>query len=131
MIGLRVQIDIFWINICLIVGCYGQRLEITNINPLSANPTKWPNTLKQIVGRLPTNCLSVFGHFVNLALKGLIWMWICVLNINLNQFSVFNRVNRKQLKILKTSLEYLEFYIAVKWTWFNPKSFFNNLHSKV
>ena len=40
-------------------------------NPLSANPTKWPNTLKQFVGKLPTNCLSVFGHFVNLALKGL------------------------------------------------------------
>ena len=45
----------------------------TNVyfNPLSANPTKWPNTLKQFVGKLPTNCLSVFGHFVNLALKGL------------------------------------------------------------
>ena len=41
------------------------------LNPLSANPTKWPNTLKQFVGKLPTNCLSVFGHFVNLALKGL------------------------------------------------------------
>ena len=27
-------------------------------------------TLKQFVGKLPTNCLSVFGHFVNLALKG-------------------------------------------------------------
>ena len=35
------------------------------------NPTKWPNTLKQFVGKLPNNCLSVFGHFVNLALKGL------------------------------------------------------------
>ena len=41
-------------------------------NPLSANPTKWPNTLKQFVAKLPTNCLSVFGHFVNLALKVLI-----------------------------------------------------------
>ena len=41
------------------------------INPLSANPTKWSNTLKQFVGKLPTNCLSVFGHFVKLALKGL------------------------------------------------------------
>ena len=40
-------------------------------NPLSANLTKWPNTLKQFVGKLPTNCLSVFGHFVNLALKKL------------------------------------------------------------
>ena len=41
------------------------------LNPLSANPTKRPNTLKQFVGKLPANCLSVFGHFVNLALKGL------------------------------------------------------------
>ena len=40
-------------------------------NPLSANPTKWPNTLKQFVGKLPTNCLSVFDHFVKLALKAL------------------------------------------------------------
>ena len=40
-------------------------------NPLRANPTKLPNTLKQFVGNLPTNCLSVFGHFVKLALKGL------------------------------------------------------------
>ena len=42
------------------------------INPLSANPKKWPNTLKKFVGKLPTNCLSVFGHFIYLALKGLI-----------------------------------------------------------
>ena len=38
---------------------------------MSANPTKWSNTLKQFVGNLPTNCLSVFDHFVKLALKGL------------------------------------------------------------
>ena len=41
------------------------------LNPLSANPTNWPNTLEQFVGKLPTNCLSVFGHFVKLTLKGL------------------------------------------------------------
>ena len=41
-------------------------------NPLSANPTKCLNTLKQLVGNLPTNCLSVFDHFVRLTLKGLI-----------------------------------------------------------
>ena len=40
-------------------------------NPLSTNPTKWSNTFKQFVGKLPTNCLSVFDHFVKLALKGL------------------------------------------------------------
>ena len=41
------------------------------LNPLSSNPTKWSNTLKRFVGNLPTNCLSVFGHFVGLALKKL------------------------------------------------------------
>ena len=38
------------------------------INPFSANFTEWSNTFKQFVG---TNCLSVFDHFVGLALKGL------------------------------------------------------------
>ena len=41
------------------------------LNPLSTNPTKWSNILKQFVCKLPTNCLSVFEHFVKLALKGL------------------------------------------------------------
>ena len=42
-----------------------------HLNPLSTNPTKWPNTLKQFVGKLPTNFFSVFDHFVISALKGL------------------------------------------------------------
>ena len=46
-------------------------LFIVFMNPLSANPTKWLNTLKQFVGNLPTNCLSVFDHFMKLVLKGL------------------------------------------------------------
>ena len=41
------------------------------IDPLRAKITKWSNTLKQFVGNLPTNCLSVFDHFVGLVLKGL------------------------------------------------------------
>ena len=41
-------------------------------NPLSANFTKWSNPLKQFAGNLPTNCLSVFDHFMGLALKGII-----------------------------------------------------------
>ena len=49
-------------------------------NPLSAIPTKWSNTLKQFVGKLPTNCLSVFDHFAGLVLKGL-----SVLQINMGQ----------------------------------------------
>ena len=40
-------------------------------NPLSAEFIKSSNTLKQIVGKLPTICLSVFDHFSGLAFKGL------------------------------------------------------------
>ena len=47
------------------------KIAIHLINPVSANMIKWSNTLKQLVGKLPTNCLSVFEHFVGLALKGL------------------------------------------------------------
>ena len=49
----------------------------SSVNRLSANFTKWSNTLKQFFGYLPTNCLSVFGHFVGLALTGLknpVWL---------------------------------------------------------
>ena len=42
------------------------------VNPLCANPTKRSNKLKQLVGNLPTNYLSVFDHSLELALKGLI-----------------------------------------------------------
>ena len=49
----------------------GHYYQFFSINPLSANFAKWPNTLKQFVGNLPTNYLNVFGHFVGLALKGL------------------------------------------------------------
>ena len=41
------------------------------LNPFKCHFTKWSNTLKQFVGNLQTNCLSVFDHFVGLALKGL------------------------------------------------------------
>ena len=42
-----------------------------DINPSSASPTKWSRILKQFVGNLSTNCLSVFDHFVGLVVKGL------------------------------------------------------------
>ena len=41
------------------------------VNLLRANRTKWSNTLKQFVGNLPTNCLSVFDRFVKLTIKRL------------------------------------------------------------
>ena len=59
------------------------------LNPLSANPTKWTNTLKQFVGKLPTNYLSVIGHFVGLALivhlYSFVQLWATALKAHLEQ----------------------------------------------
>ena len=57
------------------------RGQYWNVNPVSANPTKWSNTLKQFFGNLRTNFLSVFDHFVILALKGLIKFSKQIVNI--------------------------------------------------
>ena len=57
-----------YIQVCF---CHFSTLCIKRVNPLSANPTKWSNTFKQFIGKLPTNCLNVFDHFVRLTLKGL------------------------------------------------------------
>ena len=48
------------------------------IIPLSTKLTKWPNTLRQFVSNLSTKCLSVFGHFVGLALKGLLLLMLSI-----------------------------------------------------
>ena len=48
-----------------------KKAEKIIFNPLSTNPTKWANTLKQFVGKLQMSCLSVFDYFVGLVLKGL------------------------------------------------------------
>ena len=45
--------------------------KLWNINHLNASFTKWSNTLKQFVGKLLTNCLNMFDHFVGLVLKEL------------------------------------------------------------
>ena len=50
----------------------GGFLKLASINPLRTNPMKWLNTLKQLIGFLPTHFLSMFDHSVRLALKGLI-----------------------------------------------------------
>ena len=48
---------------------FGFKKNVKGFNPLSANITNWSNTLKQFVAKLLTNYLSVFDHFVGLALK--------------------------------------------------------------
>ena len=71
---------------------------LSHFNPLSANPTKWSNTLKQFVGNLPTNCLSVFDHFMNLALKGLRMTESCKVGAVIIYLSkTFDSLNHKLL----------------------------------
>ena len=65
------------------------------LNPLSANPTKWSNTLKQFVGNLLMNCLRVFDHFVKLALKGLRITWLEPNYSNLRSAEDVNHVRKK------------------------------------
>ena len=74
--GNQREVEYTW---CVSRGHVGYRVFSWNFtiffkksfNPLSAKLTKWPNTLKQFVVNLPTNCLSVFGHFMGLARKRL------------------------------------------------------------
>ena len=79
-------------------------LNFREFNPLNANPEKWSNTLKQIVGKLPTICLSVFDHFMNLAFKWLthnlyIYIrfngkWVIIQNTSYSRNSVlFNNID--------------------------------------
>ena len=50
---------------------YPKMIFFERVNPLRVNPTKWSNTLKQFVGKLRTNCLKLFDHFMGLAFKEL------------------------------------------------------------
>ena len=74
---------------------------------MNDNPTKWPNTFKQFVGKLPTNFLSVFGHFVNLALKGLKLEWQ-YLNPQRLLISYWLRLGSMSLKLFFLYPFYLE-----------------------
>ena len=58
LIYVKVLVKLF--HLWFYVGVLIVIILFVNINPLSVNPTKWSNTLKQFVGNLPTNCLSVW-----------------------------------------------------------------------
>ena len=57
---------IFILKYFPLVNTFSLTVVFDKINPLSTIPIKWSNTLKQFVGKLSTNCLSVFDHFVGL-----------------------------------------------------------------
>ena len=65
----------YWLNYSIwpyILYIFFPFFSGNTINPLSTNPTRWSNTLKQFVGELPTNCLLVLEHFPGLTLTELI-----------------------------------------------------------
>ena len=82
-----------------------------NFHHLSANITKWSNTLEQFVSKLPTNCLSVFDHFVGFALKRLIYK--------------LRHVLIKQL--LQTRPQYAVIYVGVTRNFEGQRKFTQNL----
>ena len=65
---LSLRFKVFSHHFALPLKYYAELLK--GLNPLSTNLTKWPNT-QTIRRQEPTNYLSVFDHFVGLALKGL------------------------------------------------------------
>ena len=66
-----------FITFCIVI-IFLLLLLLYLIIPLTTKLTKWPNTLRQFVSNLSTNCLSVFGHFVGLALKGLLLLMLLI-----------------------------------------------------
>ena len=52
------------------------------LNPLSANPTKLSNTLKEFVSKLATNCLSVLKGMVMQIVKTLITDRLRILKVS-------------------------------------------------
>ena len=82
-----------------------------NFNPLSANPTKWSNTLKRFVGKLSTSCLSAFDHLVGLALKGLTTVLSYYSNESLSLFCGKSFILRRKSK----AIHYHEMLSCLTW----------------
>ena len=114
------------------------------INPLSANPAKWSNTLKEFFGKLPTNCLSLFDHFVDFALKGLtslttdphFWSSTCMVRVEMItlQFLLLFVTKLFKAKILSNS-SFVVFQEAlfvsickIMQSWLCFKTAFKRLH---
>ena len=72
-------------------------IYLPNLNALSANLAKWSNTLKQFVGNLPTNYLSVFDYFEGLTLSVFRFQF---LNAHFTNALCWLRYNQRDLSFL-------------------------------
>ena len=64
------------------------------MNSLSFNPTKWSN-IQAIRRLLLTNCLSVFDHFVELALTGLMFQPSRLIKLTYGSLTKYITLNSK------------------------------------
>ena len=101
----------------------------SSLHPLSVNPTKWSNTLKQFVGKLPTNCLSVFDHYLGLVkeYKVLVKEYKASFDVNANSRILFPMsfdpvINNITCKTMKVAVFYL-FLSRENVTMFHFKTF--------
>ena len=81
-------------------------------DPVSANPTKWSNTLKRICRQNPTNCLSVFDHFIGLTLNGLRLFSIFTCTFTFRRTPVETRTRKKINLHLTQFYQTVESYIG-------------------
>ena len=87
----KIKIALLVIIIMILVSSFNVFHSTLLFNLLIANPTKWSNTLKQSIGKLLTNCLSVFDHFVKLTLRGLTFpVFFSLVNPSLSLFLPLN-----------------------------------------
>ena len=96
--------------------CYKVIFLFKNVNPLNAKFIKWSNKLKQFIGKLPTNCLSVFDHFVGLAFKGLnklfvVYTWNIYIEKILN-VSILSHASIKTLRWQSSNQILLKMYVS-------------------
>ena len=84
---------------------------------LSANPTKWLNMLKQFASKLPTNCSSVFDHFVRLARKGLKSMSIYVYMLIRAICEIFSKLILKTPERRNDVILAQQTFVLMKTSW--------------
>ena len=105
---------------------------LKKLNLLSANSTKWSNTLKQFVTKLPTNCLREFGHFVGLAHKELISLFFVIglrMRFSLRNI-IYQVVNFKAISCLQIFFQVFERRLLDVLSWRNfAKYHWRELHS--
>ena len=96
--------------------------DVKWVSPLSANPTKWSNTLKEFIGNLPMTCLSVFNIWWGWRLKG--WSDIILPLISVSLFLLFKfLIIQKSFLIIQKSLngsrvEFLNWAVLLNFRWY-------------